>query len=224
MPEKPKNGLGVDSSGGPVIDPTANVIALTDAANRRQDDLRALNDKLTDAKLAHLKEVSDLRSHHAEEMGKIREEHQEKIAKAEAARLDSIRQVDREEVAKTANAANMAISTLAEQTRALATTMAKTVTDTAAAQEIRNSAQYGDINKRVSALELSTSEGKGKSTQADPRMEELVRVVNRLQESQNEGSGRMAGASQSWALVAAVFMGLIAAGGLIAAVVGLMHK
>jgi hypothetical protein len=38
------------------------------------------------------------------------------------------------------------------------------VTDTAAAQEARNAAQYGDVNKRLSALELAMSEGKGKTS------------------------------------------------------------
>jgi hypothetical protein len=42
MSGKPSNaGQGVDAQGGPVVDPTANVIALNEAANRRQDDLRA---------------------------------------------------------------------------------------------------------------------------------------------------------------------------------------
>lgn len=177
----------------PIVDPTKNVLDLVEAANKRQDDLRLASKELADAKIAHQKELSDLCVTHQGVIGKLREEHQEKMAAAESGRLDSIRQVDREEVAKTAVAANTAITTLAKQTNDLAVTLAKTVADTAAAAEARNSAQYSDTNKRLSALELSSSEGKGKQTVADPMMAELVTEMKAMRQSQATGTGKSLG-------------------------------
>lgn len=202
-------GIAVDSRGGPTIDPTANVIALTEAANQRQDDLRAAAKELSDAKIEHQKEISDLRSEHQKEIRKLDRVHQEKIAKAESGRLDSIRQVDREDVSKTATAANTAITTLAKQTTDLATTLQKQVSDTTAATEARNSTQNTDTNKRLSALELSSSEGKGKQTIADPQMEKLTALVASLAANQATSTGKTEGISTAWAVMLAV-AGLIA--------------
>jgi len=205
-------GVGVDAHGGPVIDPTANVTRLVVSESKRQDDLRLAAKELSDVKHAHQSETTALRAQHNAEVGKLREEYQEKIQHAESGRLDSIRQVDREEVAKTAVAANTAITTLAKQTNDLAVTLAKTVADTAAAAEARNSAQYSDTNKRLSALELSSSEGKGKQQVADPAMERLTAVVEAMARAQQVGAGHGQGMSDSAklmiALLTAVTLGL----------------
>lgn len=194
------------------VDPSENVKALSEAANKRQDDLRQANKELTDAKLSHLKEIAEIRAGYQEEIGAAREEYQEKVSKAESGRLDSIRQVDREEVAKTAVAANTAIATLAKQTNDLAATLAKTVADTAAAAEARNSAQYSDTNKRLSALELSSSEGKGRSIVVDPQMDKLTLLVETLARNQATGTGKSEGISTSWAIIVAVAMMVLGAG------------
>jgi cobalamin biosynthesis Mg chelatase CobN len=186
-------GIGVDAFGDAAFDPTANVKALVIAESRRQDDLRAA-----------AKELSDVKHTYEQTIGKLREDYQEKIQRAESGRLDSIRQVDREEVAKTAVAANTAITTLAKQTNDLAVTLAKTVADTAAAAEARNSAQYSDTNKRLSALELSSSEGKGKQTVADPQMEKLTALVETLARTQATGAGQSQGMSDSVKLLVTI--------------------
>jgi hypothetical protein len=87
---------------------------LSEAASKRQDDLRAKDKEISDSKHLHMKELTSLRADHELLVGTLREEHQSKIQHAEADRLNSIRQVDREEVAKTAAAANTAIMTLAK--------------------------------------------------------------------------------------------------------------
>jgi hypothetical protein len=196
-------GIGVDSSGGPVIDPTENVIALVEAESRRQDDLRVAAKELNDTKVDHQKEISDLRSQHQGVLGQLREEHQEKMANAESGRLNSIRQVDREEVAKTAVAANLAITTLAKQTTDLQTTLQKQVADTAVAVEQRQSAAYSDTNKRLSAVELALSEGKGKQQVADPAIERMAAMVERLVASQALGTGKGEGIDSTWKLLIA---------------------
>ncbi len=66
------NGMGVDRSGGPVIDPTANVLALVEANNQRLDELRTADNKLTDKLLedekAHIREVITLQTQHSREL------------------------------------------------------------------------------------------------------------------------------------------------------------
>lgn len=202
MPERP--GIGVDAQGGAVVDPTANVIALNEAANKRQDDLRMAAKELADAKIAHQKEISDLRALHQNAMAELREQHQDRMAEAEAGRLNSIRQVDREEVVKTAGSANTAIAALAKQTSDLATTLAKQVADTAVAAEARNTTQYSDTNKRLSALELSSSEGKGKQGVFDPQMEKLTALVEVLSRNQSAAVGKSTGISLAWGLLLGV--------------------
>jgi hypothetical protein len=199
----PARGLPVDAGGGPTIDPTQNVKDLTIAEARRQDDLRAASKELTEAKIAHLKEIAEERAKHQDEIGRLREGYQEKIQHAESGRLDSIRQVDREEVAKTAVAANTAITVLAKQTTDLASTLDKKVSDTATAAEARNSAAYTDVNKRLSALELSSSEGKGKQTVVDPQMDKLTLLVETLARNQATGTGKSEGIGQFWGVIVA---------------------
>jgi len=204
---------GVDITGGPVFDPTENVKDNLAAAALRQDDLREITKELVDAKLSNLKEIAEIRAKYQETIGQLREGYQEKINHAESGRLDSIRQVDREEVAKTAVAANQAITTLAKQTTDLATTLQKTVTDTATAAEARFSTAFSEIGKRLSALELSASEGKGRGAVIDPQMEKITALVEVMARNQDRGAGKSEG-------VNSVIVMLIAVGTLVLGVVG----
>ncbi len=156
-------GPSTDRHNEPVVDPTANVLSLVEAANRRQDDLRAKDKEIADIRHGHVELMQELRAVHQREFNTMREDHQRELSAKESARLDSIRQVDREEVAKTAAQANLAIATLAKQTTDLATTLQNTVANTAAAAETRRTADMSEVNKRVSALELASSATAGKS-------------------------------------------------------------
>lgn len=189
-------GPGVDAKGNPVIDPTENVKALSEAANKRQDDLREFIKQLFDRELAALRRELETFSRH-----------QRELDQAESARLDSIRQVDREDVAKTAVTSNTAIATLAKQTTDLATTLQRQVSDTAAAAEARSSAQYNDTQKRLQSIELQLSEGKGKQAVADPQLADMVAELRKLTSGKDIGSGKDQGISLAWF----VLMGLLAA-------------
>lgn len=70
------SGLGVDSTGGPVVDPTRNVLDLVQAAVARLDDMR-------DMEARHVRELLARDSSHAAE-----------IRDLETKRLDAIRGVD----------------------------------------------------------------------------------------------------------------------------------
>lgn len=209
-PQPKAAGIAVDAHGGPVFDPTANVSALVLAANQRQDDLRVLTKELQDYKIACVKEEVVM---HAK--------HQAELRVAESARLDSIRQVDREDVAKTAASANLAIGTLAKQTTDLSITLQNQVQTAANAVETRRSADMSEVNKRVSALELASSATAGKQTVADPQMVELVSEMRAMRHTQATGAGKSAGVSWIGTLIAGG-VALVAAGiGIIASVVGI---
>ena len=131
-PRQTRSGLGVDLHGGPVVDPTENVLALVHAAVNRQDDLRIAADKFMEAELMHVRLTEELRASHQRELGE-----------KEANRLDAIRQVDVLNGNAAAKAASDAIAVLAATTAAnaeklrtdlnsTATTMAKQTADVAA--------------------------------------------------------------------------------------------
>jgi hypothetical protein len=184
MPDKTRRtrlGLGIDATGGPVIDPTENVIALTDAANKRQDDLRGLERELVDRDIAHIKEVLFLRA-----------KHQKALDEKESGRLDSIRQVDREEVIKAAASAQQAIATLATSTTTVAETLRSQQDSKATAAEARLVAFTGEMSKRVGAVELALSEGRGKQAVADPMMAELVAEMRTLTGQRAAEAGKQA--------------------------------
>ena len=188
-------GLGVDATGSPVIDPTQNVKDLSEAANKRQDDLREAE-----------RRYNDLRDEYHRAMSALRAEHQKELNAKESSRLDSIRQVDREDVAKTAAQSNLAIATLAKQT-----------TDLAATLQAQRAADMSEMSKRLSALELTSSATAGRSTATDPLTEALLAKVDRLEGKENTRTGFDAGRA---ALLAGG--GLLGGGGLAALIMTLM--
>jgi hypothetical protein len=178
------NGLAVDKLGATAVDPTMAVRELVIAAGRRLDDLREASDKLNNERAAHIKELVELRSAHEKE-----------LRVADAGRSEAIRGVDREDVSKTAASAQRAIEALAKQTTDLANTLQKTLQDTAVAVEQRQSAYATDVNKRLSALELTSSERQGKQGVSDPMMTEIAGEVRAMREAQSAGAGKTEGIS-----------------------------
>jgi len=236
MPEKTRptrmggghanSGLAVDAHGGPVIDPTENVIALTEAANKRQDDLReAAQRREDDLRTAMAKRDDDLRdaitkhcdddATHLREIMEMRADHQREMLTAEANRLDAIRQVDREEVIKAAASAQQAIQTLSVTSMTTAETLRAQNESKFAAAEARQSMFASEMSKRISAVELSLSEGKGKQTVVDPQLDKLTMVVETLARQQAAGGGKSQGINLAWVValgLVSLLCGLITIG------------
>jgi hypothetical protein len=196
MAEKP--GLGVDASDGPVVDPTANVIALNEAANKRQDDLRELHGRLLEARITHLAEMQRLRADHAKE-----------IRELDTDRLKSIREVDVLAGNTSADRALVAIQTLATVTAGTAETMRATLDQ-----------RLGAVTERIGALEKAAYTGAGRSAVSDPALADLAAAIRRLQEGATLGTGRAAGAGQLWALI----LGGFALIGSLVAIVGFVIR
>lgn len=203
------------------IDPTENVKALALASAERQDDLRELNDRRIDAEIR----IQTARLDGLENRMIMRADHAKEIRLLETARLDSIRQVDREEVAKTAMAANRAIETLATAASVTAETLRNQVASTTKAQADTHAASMAEVNKRLTAVELVQSEGRGKQTVADPMMTELVAEMKALRISGASQGGQSQGAKSLWLIIAGIlallFTFMFGAAGLIIAIINM---
>jgi len=163
---------------------------------KRIDDLRALSEKLADEKIKRMEsdqkhlwelhkadarridEQAVLRASYSETIHRMEREHSDSLRKAESERLNAIRQVDREDVSKTAAQVLNSVQILATGT----TTTAETLRN-------QRSQDQTEINKRVSAVELALSEGKGKQIATDPTMDRLVANMERLILAQSASAG-----------------------------------
>lgn len=197
-------GRAVDSHGQTAVDPTENVIALTEAGHKRQDDLRIAQDKYTEARLKHVEDV-----------GKLRAEHFKEMRRTEADRLNAIRQVDVTAVRTEADRALQAIQALAATTAINAETLRTALTNTAATIAKQTSDTVGQLIERIAALEKSSYEGVGKQRVADPLMADLMTKVEAMIRLQASGSGKHEGASSA-------VVWIISAIGLLATIIGIV--
>jgi len=94
-------GAAVDAVGRPVLDPTANVLALVKAANERRDDLSTLGALLTEAQIRRVEdlEVKDIRyalaaiktnAAHVKELSDIRAAYDEKLRTVTTTSIESL--------------------------------------------------------------------------------------------------------------------------------------
>lgn len=153
-------------------DPSENVKDLSDASSRRQDDLRAAQDALTNEKIRRIEEIGNLRAAHAREIRDI-----------ESKRLDAIRQVDVLNQTTAAERQLTAIQTLAATTTASAEALRSTVANTATTIAAQTAGAMATVNERLSSLERTSYEGTGRRLVDDPRMLELLEEVKSLRES-----------------------------------------
>lgn len=139
----------------PVIDPTENVKALTEAANLRQDDLRKELQSRVDLEISHVKAIMELR-------GQFNHE----IRELETSRLNSIRQVDIQNQTIAADRALQATQALERTTQANAETLRALVSTTSAALAKQTQDTVQGIVERIAALEragyLSSGGAEGK--------------------------------------------------------------
>jgi vacuolar-type H+-ATPase subunit I/STV1 len=217
------------------IDPTENVKALSEAANKRQDDLRIANERLVESKIAGLAALTQLsidgstRERDAEfrridNEAKLRSSYEDQLRAAEAKRIDAIRLVD-----------VGAAATLAQRTTEQATALATVVTQSAevlrngvtkAAEETRSlvattaatalqnqQQQFQGITTRLAALEQAGAEGKGKQTISDPAFLDLLKEVKSLSLARTNVTGVETGRNDVIGWIAAGMMFLFAAGG-----------
>ena len=158
-----------------IIDPSENVKALNEAAQKRQDDLRIAGDAINALRYTHLRDLTDLRAEHAEKLAALRADNDERLRIAEAKRIDAIRLVDTTAVAVQNDRAVATATTLAKVVQDSATVLSlqvtksaddlRTLVATTAAESNRNlQQQFAAITTRVSALEQGSVNNSGIGT------------------------------------------------------------
>lgn len=140
-------GPSTDRHNEPVVDPTANVLNLVEAAIKRQDDLREMESK-------HVREINDLRAAFGE-----------KLRNAESARIDAIRAVDVGAVNRAAEVAATQATTLAAQVSTSAEALRNQVAAAASAQTIALAAALEPVQKDIADLRRVQYESVGQKTQ-----------------------------------------------------------
>ena len=207
-------GVGVDSSGAPAVDPTTNVIALNEAANKRQDDLRVYSERLNEAKFDHLNEVAAVRescrtelqaaeTRRIDEQAALRAHYAEKLSIAESARIDAIRAVDVAAVAIASQRASDQANVLQTQVATSAEALRTLVASTAATVATSLQQMTTSLSTRITTLEQAQYVGQGRSALADPAFTELLAEVKGLRESRATGTGKSAGIGMTWAILVA---------------------
>lgn len=186
------SGLPIDFAGGPTIDPTENVKDLSEALSRRQDDLRDINNQYILQRVIAVEEVAKLRAEHAKEINELNND-----------RLEKIRAVDNLNATRSEERAGEGIKALAVQTAAIAEAGRTTAANTAAQIATQLTTLFAESNKRLSALELAMSEGRGKQAVADPQMERLALMVEQLAARETKQTGKTEGMSDLWKLIVA---------------------
>jgi hypothetical protein len=200
-------GLPVDKYGGATIDPTRNVLDLVEASVKRLDDLRDVENRRIEEKIAdektHIREILELNSLYGRE-----------LTVAEAKRIDAIRVVDVNAVAVAAERSTQQATVLATQVSASAETLralVATTATTAATQAQQNNTQLSD---RIALLEKNQYQGAGRESVTDPAMVELTANVKALVAISQQNIGKGQGLSQGWVV-------LLGAVGLIATILGI---
>jgi hypothetical protein len=152
------NGLGVDASGSPVIDPTENVKDLMEASIKSITALSEAQALLTDEKIKRMERECI----HQDTIANLREEHNKEIRRMESDRVDKIRSVDVANAAATAAQLLSAVTTLATTQQGTAETLRNQVSATAAAVASQTERVINPIIERLALLEKSSYTGAGK--------------------------------------------------------------
>lgn len=186
--QRVRNGIPVDSSGGPTVDPTENVKALVQAEKERSDDLRVWQMRYFTAQDNNSKELAQLRADHAKE-----------LRSNDIQIFSNIRQVDITNQTAAAAQTQVAIKALAdgvENTR-------KTLADAQAQLAAR-------VDERLGALERSASLGEGKQRVSDPALSAMAEQVSILAKLQTSSAGKSEGVSALWGWIVGAVMFAIA--------------
>jgi len=191
-PTTRRTGIPVDANGGPTVDPTQNVLDLVDAAVTRLDDIAVLRSELADAKAKRIEDLSEQRERHAKE-----------IRQLESDRLKEVRLVDQLNATQLAQQIRDAVDTLATTASATAEALRNQQTATATAVAAQSERVVSPIIDRLAALERASYTGQGRQAIADPQMERLATLVEKLSTTQTETTGKSAGLNAVWVFVVA---------------------
>lgn len=223
-------GIGVDASGGPVVDPSVNVAALSEASNRRQDDLRVASERLVETRLDDLARIDHLRAEHdrelrqaesrrVDQMLELRASYEERLALAEAKRIDAIRAVDVNAVSVASQRASDQATVLATQVAQSAEALRALVASTANTVAQSQQQLATTLSTRITTLEQAQYEGKGKAGVSDPAFALLLAEVKSLRETGSTRTGSDTGQATQAANTRAMIATIVGVGALLLSVI-----
>lgn len=176
-------GLGVDATGGPVVDPTENVLALVDVEKEHAKELRMSDKELSNARYDALKERLTLLSTHIVQF-------QDGMRDAETRRVDQLA-TTRQDFQNTIR------DMLAESVRTTSTLVST--------QLVQIQATF---DTRVSKLEAGAFTQAGKSSVSDPAtadaLTKMAAAVGSLGSARDMTAGAGQGSDKTWAIMGAV--------------------
>lgn len=201
-----RSGVAVDAKGGPVVDPTKNVLDLVEASIRRQDDLRTAAEKLFQAKTDAAERLDHLRYERAQDAAraladkleseaKLRSDYDQKLREAESKRIDAIRLVDVNAVSEDRRRTGEQAVALATQVSQSADTVRALVASTKTSTDLSVSQVTQALSQRITTLEQAGYQQAGKQTISDPALLALNAKVDALVNSRADIVGRDTGRS-----------------------------
>jgi len=193
-------GLGVDATGAPVIDPTANVIALVQANKESADALNTMRDRYVDAEIRVVRETVKW----IEKLADVHQRHDATVHQMEQDKLAAFRAND--EMARLTEAARTqaAVDLVARAAETTANDIRAVLRDTASALAERDAARDRENNNRMAALEKARYEDAGKQAVADPMLIEMREDQKKLIVALTNMGGKTEGAKSLWFIIAAV--------------------
>lgn len=183
-PQPPRQGFS------DTIDPTANVIALVEAANLRADDLREASNRFNEAQIANVANIVNIQVAHVKEMRGL-----------DSDRLEKIRQVDILNAQASAQQLLTAVQTLAASTTQSAETLRAAVANTAVTIQTQTDRVVAGMTERITNLEKTSYTGQGKQSSDDPRLLELMTEMRGVVNRQQASAGQEKGSDKTWAFV-----------------------
>jgi hypothetical protein len=155
----------------PLIDPTANVLALVKAETKRQDDLRAAEglrlDQLRIQAENCAKEISAVQLKAQEDLVAAESRRIDALTVAESRRIDALLSAAANAVTLASTRAELTASALAERVDTSAKTLAQAVVASAEALRVQVVTTQQAIDARVTRLEQSGFTIGGRDTQRD---------------------------------------------------------
>jgi hypothetical protein len=168
-------GIGIDASGGPVIDPTENVLALVDVEKDHQKELDILYEQhIADLRIADTRRQDDLRaaeSNHRDKQDALKERYDEKIFNIQTVQVKTT--------------SDLISAQLAKETQSLANRQ-----DAASVQQ---QSLIATLSDRIGKLEQERWTVSGKSSVSDPATSDAITKmaasIQALTESKKQGEG-----------------------------------
>lgn len=151
--------------------------------------------------------ADDLRiaeSRRIDDLMKLHSDFSDKLSLAESKRIDALRAVDVSGVSIANERATAQASVLANQVVASADALRTLVSQTATVMAQQTQNLTTQLTDRLTSLEKSQYENKGKSGLVDPMITELTTEVKNLREARATSTGTVNGISSSWGIFLAI--------------------